>query len=182
MKARWPLISALVGSSALPSVSYQDAAPSVDGAPGAPLEATCGTAADPRPIQRFIHEALATAHTPETLTSAFTRLASMSPDPAWAWSQSPRPALISRIRVTSRVPRRNARLVTTSTAKSAGRAIARLSHELRCLTPRPLPCPQARAPDRVARGRIDAYVVRCSIRFAEPMAPLHAHFSHVRRF
>ena len=48
-------------------------------------EATCGSKADPCPMQRFMHGALATAHTPDTLTTAFTRVAGMSPDPAWAW-------------------------------------------------------------------------------------------------
>ena len=48
-------------------------------------EATCGSKADPCPMQRFMHGALATAHTPDTLTAAFTRVAGMSPDPAWAW-------------------------------------------------------------------------------------------------
>ena len=36
-------------------------------------------------MQSFMHAVLETAHTPGTLTSAFTRLAGMSPDPAWSW-------------------------------------------------------------------------------------------------
>jgi hypothetical protein len=47
--------------------------------------ATCGSKADPCPMQRFMHGALATAHTADTLTAAFTRVAGMSPDPSWAW-------------------------------------------------------------------------------------------------
>ena len=46
---------------------------------------TCGSRTDPCPMQRFMHGALATAHTAETLTAAFTRVAGMSPDPAWSW-------------------------------------------------------------------------------------------------
>ena len=48
-------------------------------------QAACGTKADPCPMQRFMRGAMETAHTPGTLTAAFTRLAGMSPDPAWAW-------------------------------------------------------------------------------------------------
>jgi len=49
-------------------------------------EATaCGSAAEPCPMQRYMHGAMETAHTPDTLTAAFTRVAGMSPDPAWAW-------------------------------------------------------------------------------------------------
>jgi hypothetical protein len=59
------------------------AVPTVDAA--SDPTATCGSKADPCPMQRFMHGALATAHTSDTLTAAFTRLASMSPDPAWAW-------------------------------------------------------------------------------------------------
>lgn len=47
--------------------------------------AGCGTKAEPCPMQRFMHGAMETAHTPDTLTAAFTRVAGMSPDPAWAW-------------------------------------------------------------------------------------------------
>lgn len=56
------------------------------GAPAAAAVVTaCGTKADPCPMQRFMHGAMETAHTPDTLTAAFTRVAGMSPDPAWAW-------------------------------------------------------------------------------------------------
>lgn len=37
-------------------------------------------------MQSFMHGAMETAHTPGTLTSAFTRLAGMSPDPTWSWA------------------------------------------------------------------------------------------------
>lgn len=50
-----------------------------------PVPSTCGSKADPCPMQRFMHGVMETAHTPGTLTSAFTRLAGMSPDPAWSW-------------------------------------------------------------------------------------------------
>jgi hypothetical protein len=51
----------------------------------APVVPACGTTADPCPMQRFMHGAMETAHTPDTLTAAFTRVAGMSPDPAWSW-------------------------------------------------------------------------------------------------
>lgn len=51
----------------------------------APVVPTCGSKSDPCPMQRFMRGAMATAHTPETLTAAFTRAAGMSPDPTWAW-------------------------------------------------------------------------------------------------
>jgi hypothetical protein len=51
----------------------------------ASVATTCGSKADPCPMQRFMHGAMETAHTPDTLTAAFTRVAGMSPDPAWAW-------------------------------------------------------------------------------------------------
>jgi hypothetical protein len=62
-----------------------DAAVVVAPVVAAPMVATCGTKADPCPMQRFMHGAMETAHTPDTLTAAFTRVAGMSPDPAWAW-------------------------------------------------------------------------------------------------
>lgn len=40
---------------------------------------------DPWPMQRFMHGFMETAHTPDSLTRAFSLLAGMSPDPAWAW-------------------------------------------------------------------------------------------------
>lgn len=49
------------------------------------IAVTCGSKADPCPMQGFMRSTLATAHTPDTLTSAFTHVAGMSPDPAWAW-------------------------------------------------------------------------------------------------
>jgi hypothetical protein len=45
----------------------------------------CGSRPNPCPLQRFMHGAMETAHTADTLTAAFTRVAGMSPDPAWAW-------------------------------------------------------------------------------------------------
>ena len=60
------------------------AAPDAPVASAAPV-ATCGSKAAPCPMQRFMRGAMATAHTPDTLTSAFTRVAGMSPDPAWRW-------------------------------------------------------------------------------------------------
>ncbi|HSO41186.1 MAG TPA: hypothetical protein VLT33_52025 [Labilithrix sp.] len=64
------------------------AAPIVAVTPGADAGApawTCGSKADPCPMQRFMHGAMATAHTPDTLTAAFTRVAGMSPEAAWSW-------------------------------------------------------------------------------------------------
>ena len=46
---------------------------------------SCGTKADPCPMQRFMHGSVASAHTPDSLTTAFTQVAGMSPDPAWSW-------------------------------------------------------------------------------------------------
>ena len=57
-------------------------APSTASSAAAPA---CGKKGDGCPMQRFMHGAMETAHTPDTLTAAFTRLAGMSPDPAWAW-------------------------------------------------------------------------------------------------
>ncbi len=51
----------------------------------AAVTAECGKKGDLCPMQRFMHGAMETAHTPETLTAAFTRVAGMSPDPGWAW-------------------------------------------------------------------------------------------------
>jgi hypothetical protein len=66
---------------AVPAAAVVRAAP----AGAAPPAATCGSKADPCPMQRFMYGAMATAHTPDTLTTAFTRVAGMSPDPAWSW-------------------------------------------------------------------------------------------------
>jgi hypothetical protein len=49
-------------------------------------DAGCGTKRDPCPLQRYMHGSAATAHTPSTLTTAFTQIAGMSPDPTWAWT------------------------------------------------------------------------------------------------
>ncbi len=46
---------------------------------------TCGTKADPCPMQRFMHASVASAHTADSLTTAFTQVAGMSPDLAWSW-------------------------------------------------------------------------------------------------
>lgn len=46
---------------------------------------TCGTKADPCPMQRFMHASVASAHTADSLTTAFTLIAGMAPDPAWSW-------------------------------------------------------------------------------------------------
>jgi cytochrome c553 len=36
-------------------------------------------------MQRFMHASVASAHTADSLTTAFTLIAGMSPDPAWSW-------------------------------------------------------------------------------------------------
>jgi hypothetical protein len=52
---------------------------------GAAVGPACGSKADPCPMQRFMRAAMETAHTADTLTSGFTLVAGMSPDPEWAW-------------------------------------------------------------------------------------------------
>ena len=37
-------------------------------------------------MQRFMHASVASAHTADSLTTAFTLIAGMSPDPAWSWA------------------------------------------------------------------------------------------------
>jgi len=52
---------------------------------GVSVPAACGTRANPCPMQRFMRGTMETAHTPDSLTTAFSLLAGMSPDPEWAW-------------------------------------------------------------------------------------------------
>ncbi len=52
---------------------------------GATVGPACGSKATPCPMQRFMHGTMETAHTADTLTSGFTLVAGMSPDPEWAW-------------------------------------------------------------------------------------------------
>jgi hypothetical protein len=59
------------------------APPAVDSAAAGPT--TCGTKAHPCPMQRFMHLEMETAHTADTLATAFSLVAGMSPDPSWAW-------------------------------------------------------------------------------------------------
>lgn len=80
-----PVFDAGLTAAPAPVVAL-DAAPP-DAVPAAPAgsAAGCGTKAEPCPMQRFMHGAMETAHTPDTLTAAFTRVAGMSPEPEWAW-------------------------------------------------------------------------------------------------
>jgi hypothetical protein len=65
----------------IPMVTPPPAAP----APGPAVAANCGTKLSPCPMQHFMHLEMDTAHTADRLATAFTLVAGMSPDPAWAW-------------------------------------------------------------------------------------------------
>jgi len=81
---RWVRVDAGADADADAGASA-DASASADANTSAGASAGCGTKAAPCPMQRFMHGAMETAHTADTLTAAFTRVAGMSPDPSWAW-------------------------------------------------------------------------------------------------
>lgn len=60
-------------------------APVVAGNATAPAFVGCGSRENPCPMQRFMHGTMQTAHTPDSLTAAFSLVAGLSPDPEWAW-------------------------------------------------------------------------------------------------
>jgi hypothetical protein len=68
------------GDAATPSAPPERAS-----GPASSPTATCGTKANLCPMQRFMLGTMETAHTSGTLTTAFTLVAGMSPDPEWAW-------------------------------------------------------------------------------------------------
>lgn len=53
--------------------------------PGPLVVVTCGARGAPCPMQRFMRGTMETAHTADTLTTAFSLVAGMSPDADWAW-------------------------------------------------------------------------------------------------
>ena len=59
--------------------------PAVAGSPSGAGDATCGDRANPCPMQKFMRTTMGAASTPEALTAAFTRAASLSPNGGWAW-------------------------------------------------------------------------------------------------
>jgi hypothetical protein len=70
---------------AMPAAPVDAGAPAPSPSVGGVVSPVCGSRGNPCPLQRFMHGAMETAHTADTLTAAFTRVAGMSPDPAWAW-------------------------------------------------------------------------------------------------
>ena len=78
-----PAFDAGIGAAAAPTAPAL--APVVAVEAGAPVVVDCGSRANPCPMQRFMHGTMATAHTADTLTTAFSLVAGMSPDQEWAW-------------------------------------------------------------------------------------------------
>ena len=74
------------GAIAAPAPAVAHVAPVVvEEEAGTTVSVPCGTRADPCPMQRFMHGVMETAHTPDSLTTAFSLVAGLSPDPEWAW-------------------------------------------------------------------------------------------------
>jgi hypothetical protein len=80
-----PAFDAGVTAAPLEAVAPAGVDASTPDAAGPSVAVSCGTRANPCPMQRFMRGTMETAHTADTLTSAFSLVAGMSPDQEWAW-------------------------------------------------------------------------------------------------